>query len=99
MAAAAPLAQSATMLMPREVEAGNTVDEELNVIGLEAGIVFDGRQSGRVGIGRVVFGSVMEDFVFHGQFSASGSLKPSAPKSLMPLSRQGLCEAEMTTPA
>ena len=31
--------------------------------------------------------------------TASGSLKPSAPKSLMPLSCQGLCEAEMTTPA
>jgi hypothetical protein len=31
--------------------------------------------------------------------TASGSLKPSAPKSLMPLSRKGLCEAEMTTPA
>ena len=30
--------------------------------------------------------------------SASSSLKPSAPKSLMPLSGNGLCEAEMTAP-
>ena len=30
--------------------------------------------------------------------SSSPSLKPSAPKSLMPLSGNGLCEAEMTTP-
>src|ERR1700721_1694975 len=31
--------------------------------------------------------------------SASASLKPSAPKSLMPLSVQGLWDAEITTPA
>ena len=31
--------------------------------------------------------------------TASANLNPSAPKSLMPLSAQGLCEAEMTTPA
>ena len=30
---------------------------------------------------------------------SSGSLKPEAPKNLMPLSSAGLCEAEMTTPA
>ncbi|WP_293269523.1 hypothetical protein [Nannocystis sp.] len=31
--------------------------------------------------------------------TSSGSLKPSAANSLMPLSAKGLCEAEMTTPA
>ena len=31
--------------------------------------------------------------------TASGSLKPSGPKNLMPLSGMGLCDAEITAPA
>ena len=57
-------------------KAGNGVDEELDVVGLVGGVVFDGRQGG--GIGRVDFGGVMEDFVFHGQFDGVGQLEAVA---------------------
>ena len=73
MAAAAPLAQSATMRRPCEREAGDAVDEELNVVVLEGGVVFDRRQRG--GIGSVVLGGVVEDFVFHGQLDRVGQLE------------------------
>ena len=81
-----------------ERKAGNAVDEELDVIGLERRIVLDGWKALRIGDLRPARrgGRISSSMA---SSTASGSLKPSAPKSLMPLSCQGLCEAEMTTPA
>jgi hypothetical protein len=78
-------------------EAGNAVDEELNVVGLERGVVLD-QGAGVAGSGacdaRRDEGSRLPWPV-----RPRRELEAVAPKSLMPLSCQGLCEAEMTTPA
>ena len=47
-----------------EVEAGNAIEEELNVVVLVGGVVFDGRQGGGVGGGDL--GGVEQDFALHG---------------------------------
>ena len=56
-----------------EGEAGDGVDEELDVVVLIGGVVFDGRQGG--GIGRGDLGGVMEDFVFDGELDGVGELE------------------------
>ena len=59
-----------------EREAGDAIDEELNVVGLEGGIVFDGRDGSGIGLGELGGdqGGVMENFIFHGQLDGVGEL-------------------------
>jgi hypothetical protein len=73
MAAAAPLAQSATMLQAGKREARDAVDEELNVVGLERGIVFDRGEAMRDR--ELYLRGVVEDLVFHGQLDRVGELE------------------------
>ena len=54
-------------------EAGDGIDEELDVVGLKGGVVLNGRQGG--GIGGCDLRGVVEDFVFHGQFHYVGQLE------------------------
>ena len=67
-------------LQAGEREAGNGIDEELNVVGLKGGIVFDGRK--RCGIGDVDLRGVVQDLVFHGQFDRVGQLESVAAEEL-----------------
>ena len=83
---------------PVEIQSRNAVDAGTGCSPAAALIVFDAAGA-MPGSGAGAMRGVMQDLVFDGELIASGSLKPSAPKSLMPLSRQGLCEAEITTPA
>ena len=63
-----------------KVEAGDGVEEELDVIGRERGIVFNERQ--RNGIGRGHVGGMVQDFVFNGQFERIGELEAVAAEEL-----------------
>jgi hypothetical protein len=56
-----------------ERESGERIDEELDVIGLEGGIVFDSGLCSYVRDGDL--GGVAEDFVFHGQLDGIGKLE------------------------
>ena len=78
-------------------KAGKGIEEELNVVGLEGEVVGDGREA--VGIGDVDLRSMMEDFFFDGEFIGIGQLESVGAKELYAVILQGLCEAEMTTPA
>ena len=80
-AAAAPLAQSATMRNPAERKPRHAVDEKLNVVGLKGSIVLDGGQGSGIGRGNVLRG-VMEDLVFHRQLHRVGQLESVAAEEL-----------------
>src|ERR1700677_3323677 len=56
-----------------EFQVGHAIEQELNVVGLKSGIIFDGWQ--RSWIGRVIASGVMEDFLLHGQFYCVGQLE------------------------
>jgi hypothetical protein len=80
-----------------QLESGNAVDQELNVIGLKSVTIREGRKACRVGSDGV--GGVMEDILFHGQLDRIGELEAVGAKEFDAIIRQGLCEAEITTPA
>ena len=64
----------------REGEAGDGVDEELDVVGSIGRVVFDGRQVG--GIGSVDLGGVEKDLVLHGELEGVGELKTVSAEEL-----------------
>src|SRR5208283_67742 len=55
----------------------DAIDEELDIVGQESGIVFNGRNGSGVGRGKLGRdqGGVMEDFVFHGQLDRVGKFE------------------------
>ena len=80
MAAAAPLAQSATMLRPASERPGTQSDKELNVVGQVRGIVVDGREAG--GVGDLHLSGVVEDFFFHRKLDRVGQLESVSAEEL-----------------
>ena len=98
MAQAAPLAQSMTMRCPSSERSGTALNRERMYSARSASLI--GRPFSVVRCPLPVGDSRRRKISASMASSvASGSLYPSGPKSLMPLSCQGLCEAEMTTPA
>src|SRR5579863_2032679 len=63
-----------------EPESGNAVNQELNVIGLEGGIVVDRRESLR--IGDFDLRRMVQDLVLHSQLGRIGEFEPVAAKEL-----------------
>ena len=82
-----------------EREIGDGVEEEVDVLGAVGSLTSGRARSSDCGVGRRSFRGWRKISSSMASSVASGSLKPSGPKSLMPLSCQGLWEAEMTTPA
>ena len=80
-----------------ERKAGKGIDEELDVIGLQRGIVFDGREA--AGSEICVLGRMMQNFLFHGEFQRVGQFESVAAEELDAVILPGICEAEITTPA
>jgi len=60
-------------LQALERESGNRVDQKLDVVGLQRGVVHDGRQAGRVGSLKV--GGMAQNLFFHGQFDGVGQFE------------------------
>ena len=82
-----------------EREAGDGGEEELDVLGAVGFVDRGAWGTGSAMPGARELGQLRKISSSMASSVASGSLKPSGPKSLMPLSCQGLWEAEMTTPA